>query len=451
MGIINLLSICTDLFGKEIYSGSVNDIDYMYFDTNVYLYKNFSPFYKDIEEYKNVLVNDIKTCSLGKKNIYVFDHIPPYPKVKEQLRRRLIKIIEEESIKEEFKDEFKHFSIDYFSPSFLTLTNEKYINFIRDVQDKLEIENKLNLNKSFEGEQNISYMLYDLLENSDRDLKVCVNSIDGDVLLILLFIKDKYPNHSIYFYNTKVNLYISIDKIYEKIMNNSSIEDFISKVLLFGHDFFPSINNYVLDKSVFRQIYKNFSFIKKHKATNLFYIDVDKFVILLENLKNCSRKIAFTFKSKEVQKPTIYNTRGINDFKEKFIEYIDYKYSRFDGDFNYELCEMCDEENYSDIFKWLELYLYTLNYFANKIKGLYKISYDKTYGPKINYLIEKLPSNKIMYIDFMKYNSYQMDIEEYKKNFSLLYEGKDKIKIVKPCYKVQYNIIYKSQMKISIQ
>jgi hypothetical protein len=436
MGILNLIPTCTYLFGNGIFIDSLKEIDYLFFDSNIYIYTQYEYFDNDLNNYKKRILDALKRDSIGKENFYIFDNIPIYAKVVEQTHRRKLMMLEEKEILNKYSDLFKKFNLEYMSRSFLNLCNDDFIKFINDIKKELNVNTVL---ENYEGEQKISYMIHDLSLTINNKI-IVVNSIDGDVLIILLLLYNKYPNNKIYFYQSMFKKYIDISLIHSKLINmNFSIMSFVSKILLFGSDFHPSINNQALDKYMLKKLLQTEDFIDQSYS-----IDVNKLITNINIMKDC-----FKYKS-DIKKE---NNIIIDDSdKEIFIKTFKEYYKEENMVIRHttkDECMYCDDVDYSDISNWFDVYVFVIKYFNNETKGLNKLYYKETIGPKYKHLIDYLENYNSKYIIYKEPETYKMSIEDYKQIFLEIMNKN--IKIIPVCEYIQTDVKYKSKIKFILE
>ena len=436
MGILNLIPTCTYLFGNNIFSDDIEEIDYLFFDSNIYLYTQYEYFDNDLNNYKQRVLNALKQDSIAKQNYYIFDNIPIYAKIIEQTHRRKFMLLEEKEILEKYTDYFTQFELSYMSRSFLNLTNDEFINFINEIKKELNINTIL---ENYEGEQKISYMIYDLVKK-ENNKTIVVNSIDGDVVLILLLLYNKYPNNKIYFYQSMFKKYIDIGYIHKRIIDRDiSVLGFVSKVLLFGSDFYPSINNQILDKYMLDKLLNCEEFIDSS-----YVIDTE---ILIKNIEIMQHCLKYKNSIKKENKTVL-------DFTDKysFIRTFNNYYKEENMVIRYstnDTCIYCDDNNYANIDNWFEMYIFVIKYFNNETYGMNQLYYKENIGPKYKHLIEYLKNIENNYIIYKEPEPYKMSIDEYK----ILYKEimNKNVRIIPVCEQTQSDIKYKSKIKFILE
>jgi hypothetical protein len=436
MGILNLIPTCTYLFGNNIFIDYLDKIDYLFFDSNIYIYTQYEYFDNNLENYKKRILDALKADSIGVYNYYIFDNIPIYAKIMEQTHRRKLMLLEEQDMLNQFSEHFKKFNLSYMSRSFLNLCNDEFIKFINDIKKELNVNTIL---ENYEGEQKISYLIYEL-SNTVSNKTIVVNSIDGDVLLILLLLYHKFPNNKIYFYQSMFKKYIDIEYIYN-ILNNSNISilGFVSKILLFGSDFHPSINNQNLDKYMLEKMLYLEDFID-HSYT----INTDKLIKTINIMQNSLKYKCEIKKENKIKIDYDNKINFIKTFKEYYKEEsMVIRYS------TKEKCVYCDDNNYSDIPNWFEVFVFVIKYFNNETKGMNKLYYKQVLGPKYKHILTYLHNYRNNYIIYREPDIYKINIEEYKLLFKEIMNKT--VKIIPVCEYTQTDIKYKSKIKFILE
>ena len=112
-------------------------------------------------------------------------------------------------------------------------------------------------------------------------------------------------------------------------------------------------------------------------------------------------------------------------------------------------CMYCDDVDYSDISNWFDVYVFVIKYFNNETKGLNKLYYKETIGPKYKHLIDYLENYNSKYIIYKEPETYKMSIEDYKQIFLEIMNKS--IKIIPVCEYIQTDVKYKSKIKFILE
>lgn len=359
-------------------------------------------------EFLKELANHIEQKTQSSRYIITFDGLPPFAKLPEQIRRRIVNIPE------------------IVNENFFDISNDLYIEFLKDLESHIKSELGwvvIGYDTEGEGEQKIANYVKEHVPKKDTTVFV---SKDWDMLLIATGLWRYRSVAKCYIWmlmnlEPRKNPFISV----HTLCNNIDAVHFSAVVLLFGCDFFPGIGNLPREASYVKKLMDLDPWIRFTK-NNTLKISVSRFRRALDKLDTMTKKSLVKHNLRNQHK------NQSNDLANGFISYSNIKSRAVSVEISCnEACHVCRPDKFlsQDLLQqnardFMKMYQWTLDYFLNrhvtvKVSKIsdtfYRSSYASTALSIKNILTDtvEFASTEIAIIKRSRYNKIMKNIRSY--------------------------------------
>lgn len=398
----------------------------LFIDGNIALYAIKDSYISGSAPTPEMLVkycNEIAEEYRSEYKVIVFDGLPPFQKLPEQLRRR--------------KKRFNTFS-DLSMQLTFDLANEFFIEFLDQVEELFlacdwEV---ISYKKDGEGEQKIADCIRSLDKYTTFDYNVIVWTKDWDMFIILLNMHhDKLPNGVHLYLKMNLDNYsefidINLCQVLLSDMNITTLH-FSSIVMLFGCDFYPGIHNLQLTDNIFKRVLclDDFVEIKADKVKvlpNEFNSLLEQLELYrLEKLGRSNIKSSPIGSSLSSNSSTDYNDNDIMLISYSNVNSIKVTIKSTDRECKGE-CIICNPNKFiskqyliDSAVQYINLYLWTLSYFSGLLTKRKTDHCDNVYmsyiSPTIkslSWVISKWKESRDFHINIVHESVYREIIEQ---------------------------------------